>query len=67
MVKLERRNADPPLTPKPENRWDQRAVFNAVAVEKDGKVHLLYRAADSVPAIATCPLGEILDWARGKP
>jgi len=46
MVKLKRHNAGPILTPRPENPWEQRAVFNAAAVEKDGKVYLLYRAAD---------------------
>jgi predicted GH43/DUF377 family glycosyl hydrolase len=35
---------NPVLTPRAENWWESKAVFNPAAVYRDGKVHLLYRA-----------------------
>ena len=45
MVQLRRHPSNPILEPKPEHPWEERAVFNAAAAEKDGKVHIVYRAA----------------------
>lgn len=42
--KLEKHPANPILTPKPENEWENEAVFNPAAFSDNGKVYLIYRA-----------------------
>jgi len=44
MVRLRRFAGNPILKAEPANPWEERAVFNAGAVLKDGKVHMIYRA-----------------------
>ena len=39
-----RAKENPLLSPVPEHAWENRAVFNAAAIDIDGTVHLLYRA-----------------------
>ncbi len=41
---LERYAGNPILRPIAEHPWESREVFNAAAVNLNGKVHLLYRA-----------------------
>ncbi|MFH0890966.1 MAG: glycosidase [Candidatus Liptonbacteria bacterium] len=41
---LRRSERNPIIQPAPGNSWESKAAFNAGAFEKDGKVHLLYRA-----------------------
>lgn len=41
---LIRRPENPILTPKPQNSWEARAVFNPSVLEIDGIVHMAYRA-----------------------
>ena len=47
MFKLQRSERNPILAPRPENEWEAGAVFNPAAILRDGKVQLLYRAADT--------------------
>ncbi len=49
MIKLQRLSADPILRPRPDLQWERGAVFNAGAIEIDGRVHLFYRAVDHEP------------------
>ena len=44
IVKLERFNDNPILSPKPENSWESQSTFNPGAIYEGGKVHLVYRA-----------------------
>ena len=39
----ERYSGNPVLQPT-SNWWESRAVFNCAVAEKDGKIHMLYRA-----------------------
>ncbi len=50
-MKLKRYDGNPILSPKPENDWEDLAVFNPAAWydEERGEVMLLYRAAESHP------------------
>jgi len=41
---VERFDGNPILEPKPEHRWESKAVFNPAALYEAGRVHLLYRA-----------------------
>ena len=41
---VERFDGNPILEPKPERRWESRAVFNPGALYEAGRVHLVYRA-----------------------
>ena len=41
---FERFAGNPILEPKPEHRWESKAVFNPAALYEAGRVHLLYRA-----------------------
>lgn len=43
-LRLQRYEHNPILTPLPDSPWESRAVFNPAALEKDGVIHLLYRA-----------------------
>jgi predicted GH43/DUF377 family glycosyl hydrolase len=43
-IKLERFSGNPILKPKPEHRWESKAVFNPAAIYEGNKVHLVYRA-----------------------
>jgi len=45
---LERHPANPVLAPS-RLWWEYRAVFNCAAAEKDGRIHLLYRAIGDDP------------------
>jgi predicted GH43/DUF377 family glycosyl hydrolase len=40
---MERFDGNPILEPKPEHRWESRAVFNPGALYEAGRVHLVYR------------------------
>jgi predicted GH43/DUF377 family glycosyl hydrolase len=42
-IKCQKFKYNPILLPKPENKWESRAVFNPAAFEYDGKVYILYR------------------------
>ncbi|HVV39100.1 MAG TPA: hypothetical protein VHD31_02120 [Candidatus Paceibacterota bacterium] len=39
-----RAKENPILSPIPSHPWEKSAVFNAAAIDLDGKVHILYRA-----------------------
>lgn len=41
---IKRYHSNPILSPKPENHWENFAVFNPAAVTFDDKIHLFYRA-----------------------
>jgi predicted GH43/DUF377 family glycosyl hydrolase len=41
---LKRYNKNPILTPKQENEWEARSVFNPGVIHLGGRFHLLYRA-----------------------
>jgi predicted GH43/DUF377 family glycosyl hydrolase len=41
---VERFDGNPILEPKPEHRWESKAVFNPAALYEAGQVHLFYRA-----------------------
>ena len=41
---VEKFKKNPIIKPSPKNTWESKATFNPGAVEKDGKVHLVYRA-----------------------
>ncbi|PIP17441.1 glycosidase [Candidatus Kuenenbacteria bacterium CG08_land_8_20_14_0_20_37_23] len=43
-LKLKRCSTNPILKPNSKNSWERKAVFNPAAIEKDGKIYLLYRA-----------------------
>lgn len=42
--RLERFSGNPILSPKQENWWESKAVFNPGALYESGRLHLLYRA-----------------------
>ena len=41
---LKRHQGNPILTPKKENAWESKAVFNAAAIYAENRFHLIYRA-----------------------
>lgn len=43
-IKAKKFSHNPILIPKEENNWEAKAVFNAGAIEINGKIYLLYRA-----------------------
>ena len=49
MIKLQRLSTDPILRPRPDLQWERGAVFNAGVIEKDGCIHMFYRAVDHEP------------------
>jgi predicted GH43/DUF377 family glycosyl hydrolase len=66
MVQLARFDGNPILTADPGNPWEAHSVFNAAAVLKDDTFFLYYGGADTVLAVATCPMAAIRAWARGN-
>ena len=57
-VKLVRYHGNPVLHPRPEVEWDARGSFNpAATIGPDGRIHMLYRAASSVPKSPGCDFG----------
>ncbi|MBS3902962.1 MAG: hypothetical protein KGZ30_01135 [Anaplasmataceae bacterium] len=44
IVRLERSLKNPILTPRTNNAWEAKAVFNPAAILLNGEVHILYRA-----------------------
>jgi predicted GH43/DUF377 family glycosyl hydrolase len=46
MIKLERLSQDPILSPVPGSEWEAGAVYNCAVINKDGLVHMVYRATD---------------------
>ena len=49
MMLVERSNENPVLIPDPHTPWESEAVFNPSVVEKDGLVHMFYRAVGKKP------------------
>ena len=49
MLKLRRAENNPILEPVPEHWWESRYVYNAGAIEHDGKIHILYRGEGVEP------------------
>lgn len=45
-MRLARLTEDPILAPLEDHPWERAAVFNCAVVERDGVIHLLYRAMD---------------------
>lgn len=45
-MRLARLTEKPILAPVADHPWEQAAVFNCAVVERDGVIHLLYRAMD---------------------
>ncbi len=43
-LRFERSEKNPILTPRPENAWEDVAVFNPAVFQGDGKIHIVYRA-----------------------
>lgn len=43
-IKLKRFQKNPILVPKRQNAWESKAVFNCGTAQKEGFVHMLYRA-----------------------
>ena len=62
---------NPILSPKKENAWEAKAVYNPAAIYLQGKVHILYRAQSddntSVLGYATSTLGAHIDFRSPKP
>ena len=46
MFKLRRLADQPILEPNPEHSFERAAVFNCGVTLHDGKIHMIYRAAD---------------------
>ena len=51
-VTLERYPHNPIMKPNLDNSWEASGTFNPAAVMHEGKIHLLYRAADRKPKTA---------------
>lgn len=70
-VKLERFHQNPVIEPKPEHKWESKAVFNPGALYENGKVHLVYRAMSedntSVLGYAASSDGFTFDERLDKP
>jgi len=54
---------------QPEETWELKgdvpnAIFSAANPVVDGTVYVYYGGADRVVGLATCTLGELLDWVR---
>jgi predicted GH43/DUF377 family glycosyl hydrolase len=68
---VERFDGNPVLEPKPEHRWESRAVFNPGALYEAGRVHLVYRAIGdndtSVLGYASSPDGLHFDERLERP
>jgi len=68
---VERFDGNPILEPKPERRWESRAVFNPGALYEAGRVHLVYRAIGdtdtSVLGYASSPDGLHFDERLEEP
>src|SRR3989344_4544011 len=47
LIAKERFKGNPIISPKTENKWEERFTFNPGAIYLDDKVHLLYRAMGS--------------------
>ena len=45
-MRLARLTEKPILEPIEEHPWERAAVFNSAVVERDGLIHMLYRAMD---------------------
>ena len=62
---LVRHEANPIISPRPENAWEALATFNSAALDLDGRIHLLYRAQGhdglSVLGYASSPDGFTID------
>ncbi|MGI6674109.1 MAG: glycosidase [Limnochordia bacterium] len=58
MFRLRRLADQPVLAPITANPWERAAVFNCAAVLHEGRVHLIYRAADKDFAVLRCPKPE---------
>ena len=71
MAKLKRAPQNPILTPKKENKWESKAVFNPAAIRLNEKVHILYRAMSddntSVFGYATSKDGIRIDYRASEP
>ena len=46
MIKLERYNKNPLITPKKNNPWEAEAVFNPGVIKIKDKIYIIYRAMD---------------------
>lgn len=70
-VKCKKFPDNPLLSPKPEHKWEAKAVFNPTAIEIDGKTYLIYRTTseDSVSflGMAISNNGLIIDERIDKP
>jgi predicted GH43/DUF377 family glycosyl hydrolase len=68
---MERFDDNPILEPKPERRWESKAVFNPGALYEVGRVHLVYRAIGdsntSVLGYASSPDGLHFDERLEEP
>lgn len=62
---------NPILKPREGKAWEELGVFNPAAIELDGTIHLLYRAATaknvSTLGLATTRDGETIDWRSEEP
>lgn len=71
LIKLQRAETNPIITPNKNHPWEEKLTFNPAAVYLDGKVHLLYRAMSkentSVIGYATSQDGVHIDYRHPEP
>lgn len=69
--KFSRFKNNPIISPKKENSWEAKAVYNPAAIYLQGKVHILYRAQSddntSVFGYAMSSDGTHIDFRSSKP
>lgn len=62
-VELTRYSGNPVVEPKPDHRWEARAVFNAAITRASGLYHMFYRAVDP-SLISSIGYGVSIDGLR---